>query len=362
MAKDYYKILGVDKGASDDEIKKAFRTLAHKHHPDKQGGDEARFKEINEAYQVLSDQKKRANYDRFGAAEGPAGAAGFDGSGFGWDFSQFSGFPGGFQGDVGDLGDIFEGIFGGAVRQQRKTGPARGSDMEISYTISLEDAFSGKDEDVSLKTLIECASCKGKGADEKEGFDSCTQCAGKGEVREEKRTILGSIVQVRECSKCSGAGKIPKKICKECKGQGRVSGSRSFSVSLPAGISDGQVIRIQGAGEAGEKGARSGDLYVRVRVKPHSTFERRGDDLVVKKNVTVYDLLLGRALEVPSLDKKPVTIEIPAHYDLKELYRVSGRGMPRMGQRGSGDLLVDLIVKAPKKVHGDQRKAIEDLE
>ena len=375
--KDYYKILGVHKSSSAEEVKKAYRKLAHQHHPDKQGGDEAKFKEINEAYQVLSDLQKRAQYDRFGTAE-PFGSPRWDygeaGGAGGWDFSGFGGVPGweGFnvQYDFGDLGDVFESFFEGlGVRPKRPT-YRRGSDLETIEEITLEEVFRGAVKDLHIKTSVTCKACNGQGGDPAAGSKQCTVCHGRGEVREERKTFFGSFAQVRACNTCKGFGQIPNKVCSICKGGGRVLGEHKLRVEILPGIQDNQTIKIKGGGEAGERGTGVGDLYVRVRIKPHHTFARRNDDLVVRKEVKVMDLLLGRKIEIPTISGGKIHVEIPAGFNLKEALKIPGEGMPRFsagggpasGWGGRGDLLVDLIIKAPKKPSGRMQKLLEDLE
>lgn len=364
--KDYYKILGVQREASTDDIKKAYRKLAHQHHPDKRGGDEAKFKEINEAYQVLSDEKKRVNYDRFGNAE-PFGAGGV---GFGGGFP--SGFPGGNVeweniGDMtGDLGEMFESMFEGlGVRPRRRT-YHRGSDIETVAEITLEEAFRGVARELFIATLLTCGACKGEGGDPSAGTKQCTTCNGRGEIREERQTFFGSFAQVRGCTACRGKGAIPNRICAACKGAGRAKGTRTVAVQILAGIQDNQIIKVPGMGEAGEKAganvAGAGDLYVRVRVKPHPVFAREGDDLIVKKELSVFGLLLGRPISVPTLRGENLRMEIPPHFNLKEPLRVKGEGMPHLQSRGRGDLLVDFTLKAPKKMSEREARMLEDLE
>lgn len=356
--KDYYKILGVNREASDEEIKKAYRKLAHQHHPDKTHGNEKKFKEVNEAYQTLSDKKRKANYDRFGTAE-PMG--GFPGGGaYGWE-----GFGGGDPqsfGDIGDLGDIFETFFEGlGVRPRRRT-YQRGSDLEVQEEISLEEAFRGVTRPLRLKTFLRCERCKGKGADAGSGFITCAICGGQGEVREERRTFFGSFSQVKACGVCRGTGQIPEKACPSCKGSGRLIGEHEVTIEILPGVQDGQIIQIKGAGEAGERGTEAGNLYVRVRVKQHSLFERHGNDLIVKKELKALDLLLGNKIEVPTMSGGKIHLDIPAHFNLKDNLRIPGEGMPRFGSYGRGDLLVNFILKAPKKPSAKARKILEELE
>ncbi len=358
--KDYYKILGVSKTASDDEIKKAYRKLAHQYHPDKAAGDEAKFKEVNEAYQVLSDKKKRAAYDQFGNADFANGFPG--GANVNWnDFANMGGFPGGV--DIGDLGDIFETFFGGGFGGGRRTRTVtHGADLELLQEITLEEAYQGVVKPITIGTWVRCETCKGQGGDPTSGTETCTVCAGKGEIREERRTFFGSFAQMKTCERCGGKGEVPKKVCAVCKGKGRVSGERSTTIEIIPGIHDDQLIQIKGFGEAGERGSQAGDLYVRVRVKPHAVFVRHGDDLTVRHELKIKDILLGKTVTVPTIDGGKTEFEIPTNFDLKQPYRIPGKGMPRMGSYGKGDLLVDFILKAPKKLSAKDRKTLEDLE
>jgi molecular chaperone DnaJ len=370
MQKDYYHILGIAKNASDEEIKKAYRKLAHQYHPDKPNGDEKKFKEINEAYQVLSDKVKRTQYDRFGSAEPMGGFPGGGGAQWG------GGFPGGMppnweggfgfdpegMGNMGDLNDIFETFFEGlGVRPRRKT-YAQGSDLELQEQISLEEAFRGVARSVRLRTFVQCEKCKGKGAEAGVGFEKCTVCDGRGEVREERKTFFGSFSQVKACEKCHGVGEISKKACGVCKGAGRIEAEREIKIEILPGIEDGQIIKIKNMGEAGERGTSAGDLYVHVRVKPHATFERHGDDLIVACELKVLDLLLGKKIEVPTISGGRIAVEIPANFNLKDNLRIPGEGMPRFGSYGRGDLLVNFIIKAPKKIDPKVRKILEGFE
>ncbi|HVN26748.1 MAG TPA: molecular chaperone DnaJ [Candidatus Paceibacterota bacterium] len=362
--KDYYTILGIARTATEDEIKKAYRKLAHQYHPDKAGGDAGKFKEINEAYQVLSDKKKRANYDRFGTAEPMSG--GFPGG------AQWGGFPEGFgfgfdpqnMGEMGDLGDIFDSFMEGlGVRPRRRT-YEKGSDLEIQEQVTLEEAFRGISKSVRLRTFVQCAKCSGKGAEPGSAFEQCSTCAGQGEIREQRRTFFGSFSQVKVCEKCHGSGEVPKKPCSVCKGAGRTESDRDVTVQILPGIEDGQLIKIQGMGEAGERGAAAGDLYVRVRVRAHATFERHASDLLVHANVPVIELLLGKKIEVPTISGGRIAVEIPAGFNMKDNLRVPGEGMPHIGSRNGsrGDLLVSFIIKAPKKPGAKAKKLLEDLE
>ncbi len=360
--KDYYSILGIQKTASEEEVKKAYRTLAHKHHPDKAGGNEAKFKEINEAYQVLSDKNKRAQYDRFGTAD-PMGGFGGGNAGAQWG----AGFPGGMGGfdpsqfgDMGDFGDIFESFFGGG--QPRRKTYEKGSDLEIQEQVTLEEAFGGTVKTVRLRTFVQCVKCSGKGAEPGSGFEKCTTCDGQGQIREQRRTFFGSFSQVKTCVKCHGSGEIPKKPCSVCKGAGRVEANRDINIDIVAGIDDNQIIKVKEMGEAGERGTAAGDLYVRVRVKPHAVFARHGADLIVTKELRLVDLLLGKAISVPIISGGTTMVEIPAGFNLKEHLRITGQGMPHINSRARGDLLVNFVIKAPKKPNSKERDLLEKLE
>lgn len=361
--KDYYTILGVQKTASEEEIKKAYRKLAHQHHPDKAGGDEKKFKEINEAYQVLSDKNKRAQYDRFGTADPMGGFGGAQGGPQGWGgFGGQAGFDPSQFGDMGDIGDIFESFFEGmGVRPRRKT-YEKGSDLEVQEQITLEEAFNGIVKTVRLKTFVHCEKCAGKGAEPGSGFEKCSTCDGQGEIREQRRTFFGSFSQVKTCERCHGAGQIPKKPCAVCKGAGRVQSEREIKIEIVAGIDDGQLIKVKGMGEAGERGTASGDLYVRVRVKPSSVFERHGVDLVVRKELKLIDVLLGKTMQVPLVSGGSKNVEVPAGFNLKDNLRITGEGMPHIGSRSRGDMFVSFVIKAPKKPSAKEKELLEKLE
>ncbi|MBI5221119.1 MAG: J domain-containing protein [Candidatus Liptonbacteria bacterium] len=368
MSKDYYKILGVARGASGEEIKKAYRRLAHQFHPDKPGGNEQKFKEVNEAYQTLSDNNKRVQYDRFGTAEQPGWAgAGAAGPGAGWNWSWGEGGNSQVFTDFGDLSDIFDVMFdGGGIRPRRRT-YQQGSDLEVVREITLEESFQGATKTINLRTYIVCKHCRGQGAEAGVATKACGACDGRGEVREQRRTFFGQFSKLRACEICRGAGQIPEKLCSACKGNGRVMNERSIVVEILPGVPNDQIVKIIGAGEAGERGAAAGDLYVRVKVKAHSRFERRGDDLVVRKEIAVYDLLLGRKIDLPTVEGRTIQVELPTHFNLKEYLRVPGEGMPRFGgstrlATGRGDLLVDLTLKTPKKLGAKEKAILERLE
>jgi molecular chaperone DnaJ len=357
---DYYKILGVEKSATEDEIKKAFRKLAHQHHPDK-GGDEKKFKEINEAYQILSSKEKRAQYDRFGrtfdnGAQGGPFGGGFQGNPFGDIRFDFGGA------DMGDLGDIFDTFFEGlGVRQKRHT-YHRGSDIQIAEEITLEESFRGVRKEMEYAVMVKCEKCAGVGHDPKAGFDECNACGGKGEIKETKQSFFGNFAQVKACEKCFGTGQLPKKVCETCKGAGRVKGKKKITVEIRPGVDNNQLIKIQSAGEAGERGAQEGDLYIKIRVKPHSIFRRTGDDLIIRKEVSMLDLLLDKKLEVPTIAGNKLKVDVPRGFNLKENLTIKGEGMPKINGFGKGDLIVDMEIKTPKKISAKLKKALEDSE
>jgi molecular chaperone DnaJ len=372
MNKDYYKILGVSKSASEEEIKKAYRKLAHEFHPDRPGGNESKFKEINEAYSVLSDKEKRKRYDQFGTAE-PFGGAGFSGrqnpfgaggpfaGGFGGQNSY--GFDFDFQNSGGDFGDIFDVFFGGQRGGRAQTSAfRRGRDIEINQEITLEEAYNGARKNIRYRTLIRCEHCRGKGYEEKSGTKQCSTCGGKGKIREEYRSFFGNLSQVKTCPTCGGTGFIPNKVCSVCSGSGRVSGEKEISIDILKGISDGQVIQARGAGEAGEKNSGDGDLYVKVSVKPNHLFKRSGDDLIVKKEINAVDFILGKKIEVPTIEGKKISVEVPPSFNFKDYLRAPREGMPHFNRFGQGDLLIDLILKAPAKIPPHIKKELEDWE
>ncbi|MEE8131637.1 MAG: DnaJ C-terminal domain-containing protein [Candidatus Paceibacterota bacterium] len=357
---DYYKILGINKSASESEIKKAYRQLAHKYHPDKNSGDDKKFKEINEAYQVLSNKDKRAQYDQFGrvfsAGENPFG--GFSaggGSAFGGDFD-----PRIFEGS--DFGDIFDVLFEGLGFKQKRKTYHRGSDIEIIQEITLEEAFKGVEKNIEYKIAVHCQKCQGLGYDEKSKFSQCSVCAGQGEIKETRNTFFGSFVQVKKCSKCFGSGQIPDKICGICYGTGKVNGERQIKLEIRKGIGNGQIIKVKGAGEVGERGAGEGDLYVRIRIRPHPVFERRGSDFRVKKEINIVDILLGKKIEIPTISGNKIKVEIPTGFDLKQDLIIPGEGMLSFNGFGRGNLIVEFKIKTPKKLSNKAKKLLEELD
>lgn len=347
--RDYYQILGIARNASQEEVKKAFRRLAHQYHPDKGTGDEVKFKEINEAYQILGDEKKRANYDRFGTGF-PGGQPG--GAGAEWDFSNFSQ---GFEGV--DLGDIFEDIFGFGAAGSRR-GTQRGRDISIDLELPFRDAIFGVERKVLLHKLSMCVACKGDGREQGTEYKSCTSCNGSGTVHETRKSFLGSFTKLRSCSTCSGRGQVPEKKCRECDGAGVRSGNEEIVIEVPPGINDGEMIKHVGKGEA-LAGGVPGDLYVKIHVLPDARFKRVGTDLVISYPLNITDAILGSTQKVDTLDGA-VQVQIPAGTDSGDILRIRGKGVPRQ-KSGRGDLLIQMIVKTPKKLSRTARKLVEEL-
>ncbi len=354
MAKDYYKILGVDKQAPKEEIKKAFRNLAHKYHPDKKTGDAERFKEINEAYSILSDDKKRAEYDTYGQTFN--GASGFGGAnGFGgFDFSQFTQGANGNSFEF-DFGDIFSDVFGGGSRKREAK---RGRDISIDVELSFEESIFGTERSVLLNKVTKCETCAGSGAEPGTETVTCTTCNGKGTLREVKKTFFGQFETTATCSTCAGSGKIPKVKCHTCSGKGVLKKETEIKIKIPPGIENGEMMRLSGAGEA-ISGGQPGDLYVRVYVKKHPVFRKEGNNLVMDLGVKLTDALLGKDVTISTLDGT-INVKIPEGVSIGEILRVKGRGVPvEKGHRG--DLLIKLNIQIPKKVSKEAKKIIESL-
>ncbi len=362
MKKDFYETLGVAKGASKDEIKKAFHKMAHKYHPDKKDGDEKKFKEVNEAYQTLSDEKKRAQYDAYGHTFNGAGGGngqgfgGFGGQGFGgFDFSGAQGQ----QFDFGDLGDIFSDFFGGGFGGGGgRGGKPRGSDISTEITIPFAESIFGSKRTIVMNKTSQCETCSGKGAKPGTELVTCDRCNGNGQVRETKRSILGSFTAVQECSKCHGAGKIPKEPCSVCKGAGVHRKEERMEVIIPAGIENGEMIRLTGMGEAVPHGT-TGDLYIKVRVEKHKTIAREGHNLSSTLSIRLSDALLGAEYKIETLDGL-TEVSIPSGATFGEILRVKGKGVPT-GKNSRGDFLVKLEIELPKKLSSKAKKIVEEL-
>ena len=348
--KDYYASLGLQKGASDEEIKKAFRKLAIKYHPDKnQGNKEAedKFKEINEAYQVLSDPEKKARYDQFGTAD-------FDGSGFG------SGGFGGFDfSDMGGFGDIFDSFFGGGGgSSRRRNGPQRGADLEYTVNLTFEEAIFGVEKEISINRSETCDSCKGSGAKTGTSAKTCPTCNGQGQVRVQRQTPLGSFVSTSTCSTCGGSGKVIDDPCTTCHGKGNVRKNRKITVNIPAGVDTGNVMPLRGQGDHGTNDGPPGDLYVRINVASSKKFTRKGNDIYIDTHISMGKAALGTEITVATVDGD-VKYTIPAGTQSGTLFRLKGKGVPRVNSSGRGDQYVKVIVDIPKNLNDKQKDALK---
>ncbi len=345
--KDYYEILGIDRNASPEEIKKAFRHLARKYHPDVAGKEsEEKFKEINEAFQVLSDPQKRAQYDQFGsAAFRPEDFAGFRWPSFDELFRDFG---------FGDIFDVFSG-FGG----RRKAGPEPGADLRYELEITLEDAFHGVTRKISIPSLVKCETCNGTGA--KHGIlKDCPACDGTGEIRRIQRAAFTQIMNITTCNKCNGSGKVSENPCNNCDGKGRTKKTRNIEVKIPKGVDNGSYLRIAGQGEAGQNGGPPGDLYVVVHVKDHPLFDRHENNLFCQTTISLGQAILGGDVEVPTINGK-ATIRIPAGTQSHSIFRLNGQGMPDLQTQKRGDQLVKIIVKIPEKLSEKQKKILKEF-
>lgn len=367
MKEDYYKILGVAKGASAEEIKKAYYRLAHQHHPDK-GGDEKKFKEINEAYQTLSNSEKKSQYDKFGRTfEGAqAGDQGF--SGFRWNW----GGPGqenqaggndaeGFGFDFSDVGDIFEDFFGGGHSQGQEKDSRRGNDIEVELEIPLEATLKTYEQIIRLRKFIICTRCQGVGAEPGSKVKECFSCRGTGQVQKIQRTIFGTFTRAALCPECKGEGWRPEKECNVCKGEGRIKGEEDLKMFVPAGVDTNQILKFEHKGEAGRKKGKSGDLYVKIRLKQHQIFERKGDDLYMEVPISFAQSALGDEIEIPNLEGTKSLLAVPAGTESGKILRVAEKGVPRFSRLGRGNLYVTLKIKTPKKLTKEQRELLERL-
>lgn len=351
--RDYYEVLGLSKGASDDEIKKAFRKLAMKYHPDKNPGDkeaEEKFKEINEAYAVLSDPEQKSKYDRFGhAGVDPNGFAG--GGGFG-------GF-GGFE-DIFDMfGSAFGGGFGGGG-SRRSNGPRKGSDIQKTMTIDFEEAAFGVTKQIRLTKNVKCKTCGGSGAAPGTSKKTCPRCGGSGEIRTQQQTPLGVFQSVSPCPDCNGTGEINESPCPDCGGTGRVRDTVTISINIPAGVDNDSVIPVRGQGEPGINGGPDGDLYIVLNVRPHKLFERRGQDLWLEIPITFNQAALGDEIVVPTLEEK-VSYKIPAGTQPGTVFRLKGKGIKNVRGGRKGDLYVKVSLEVPTKLNKKQKKAVEAM-
>ena len=351
--RDYYEVLGVSKTATDAEIKKAYRKLAKENHPDLNPGDkaaEARFKEANEAYEILSDSDKRSRYDQFGfAGVDPNYAA------------QNGGFGGGFDGgfDFGDLGDIFGSFFGGGFGggTRSRNGPQRGESLRMGITISFEEAAFGCEKEVNLERVEQCPDCKGSGAAPGTEPETCPNCGGSGTVQQRRQTPMGVFATTGPCPRCGGKGKIISSPCKSCNGTGQTRKRKTVQVSIPAGIDNGQIISLRGQGNAGRNGGPAGDLQIVVSVQPHTLFRRDGSDVYCDAPITFTQAVLGGELEIPTIDGK-VSYTLPEGTQTGTTFRLKGRGIPNVNGRGRGDQFVTVHIETPRGLNREQKDAL----
>lgn len=351
--RDYYEVLGIDKGADDDAIKKAYRKMAKKYHPDLNPGDkeaEEHFKEVNEAYEVLSDPQKKSMYDQYGHAAFDQTAGGGAGG-----YGGFGGF-----GDFGDIGDIFSSFFGGGGGSSRRNGPVKGSDIRVRLNITFEEAAKGTKKSVSYPRVEECPDCSGTGAKKGTSPETCRKCNGTGTVRTQQRTILGVMQTSGPCPDCGGRGKIVKNPCENCRGKGYIRINKKIDVSVPAGIDDGQTLSVRGQGDAGRNGGGYGDLLVNVNVRAHDIFERGGYDLYCEVPISFTDAALGAEIKVPTLDGEE-TYSIPEGTQTETSFVLKGKGIQRLNSKGRGDLHFTVKVETPRNLSSEQKELLHRL-
>ena len=354
--RDYYEVLGVEKGVSDDELKKAFRQQAKKYHPDLHPNDkeaESKFKEVNEAYEVLSDKEKRARYDRFGfAGVDPNYGAGSTAYGGGNPFAQ----------DI-DLNDIFNSFFGGfgGSSARNRNAPRRGSDVETSISITFEEAAKGCKKEIQYDIVDTCKECNGTGAEKGTDLKTCPVCNGKGQATVNKRTPFGVVQTTQTCEKCRGKGKIIEKPCKKCSGAGRTKVTKTVTVTVPAGIGNEQILNISGHGNCGYNGGPAGDLHVYINVKRHDIFERKGDDVWCEIPLTFTQAALGHEVIVPTLDGK-VSYNVHAGTQPGDVFKLKGKGIQHLNSKGRGDQYVKVTIEVPRNLNNEQKKALQNFD
>ncbi|MDD5146703.1 MAG: molecular chaperone DnaJ [Candidatus Pacebacteria bacterium] len=356
---DYYSILGISKNASQEDIKKAYRKLAHQHHPDK-GGDEKKFKEINEAYQILGNEEKRRQYDQFGHVF--EGQNGFGQNGPGFDFNSFwqTGQGGAFDFNGLNFEDLFGDFFGGGSPKGKRH-PNKGRDLEINVAVDLEDTLKGLNKRINFGKFVACDRCDGNGAEPGTNVKECFSCRGTGQVQQMQKTILGTITRVITCPECKGEGRVPEKPCNVCKGEGRVKEEGQVEVFIPAGVDNGQIIKIDGKGDAGKRSGKTGDLYIKVSVNKHPLFDRKGDDLFTSLFVSFAEAALGGEVAVPTIENKTVLLKVPSGMESGKIFRVGGKGIPHFNGWGRGDMYAELLIKTPKKLTKRQREILTRL-
>jgi molecular chaperone DnaJ len=368
MSKDYYKILGVEKNATTEEVKKAFKKAAMQYHPDRPGGDEKKFKEINEAYQVLGDADKRTKYDQFGSDFEQQG--GWGSSGASWEdvmsaFRNQQGRGGGFSFDFGgNAGDVFSDLFGfgdlfggGGGRKKRKSS---GRDIQIDAELDFKEAAFGVEKNISLRKQSACDVCGGSGNEPGGKMEKCSTCGGQGQVVQQQRTFLGMMQTVAECSSCNGRGERPSKRCKHCGGDGVLSKTQDIRIKIPAGIDEGESIRLSGYGETAPHGGGSGDLYVRVHIRQNKYFHREGFDVFSDLEISFAQAVFGGIIEVETIDGK-VNLSIPEGVEHGQLVKIKGQGITHLGKNQRGDHYVKIKIRIPKKLSRDARKKLEEL-
>ncbi|MBR6812831.1 MAG: molecular chaperone DnaJ [Oscillospiraceae bacterium] len=356
--RDFYEVLGVEKSASDDELKKAYRKMAKQYHPDLHPGDaeaEAKFKEVNEAYEILSDSEKRERYDRFGfAGVDPSYAANEGGFGGG-----FGGFGGGFGGF--DLGDIFDSFFGGGGASRDPNAPQQGESLRASITIDFEEAAFGCEKEIRINRIEKCDDCSGTGCANGTSPEICPECHGTGTVRNVRQTAMGAFATTSKCPKCGGKGKKIKDPCHSCRGAGMQRKERTISVTIPAGIDDGQAISLRRQGNCGINGGAAGDIILTIRVRSHAIFERSGTSILLDMPISFTQAALGAEIEVPTLDGR-VKYTMPAGTQTGTVFRLKGKGVPSLNSRGRGDQFVTVHIEVPRDLNAKQKELLEEFE
>ncbi|WP_291633408.1 molecular chaperone DnaJ [Clostridium sp.] len=344
--KDYYETLGIERDASEEEIKKAFKKAALKYHPDRNPDNkeaEEKFKEMNEAYQVLADSEKRSRYDQYGTED--------PGAGFGGGSSDFSG--------VGGFGDIFGDIFGGGGFSQRnQNGPRKGADLEYNLNLRFEESVFGVEKEISITRNEKCEECGGSGAKAGTTPKTCDKCGGNGQIKVQRNTAFGSFASMSTCDKCGGQGKIITEPCKSCHGSGKERKNRKIKIDVPGGVDTGNVMPLRGQGEQGEKGGPSGDLYINIKVAPHKTFKRNGIDIHIESHTSFGYAALGTEIKVPTVDGV-VKYKVPAGTQSGTVFRLKGKGIPRVNGHGRGDQYVKVVVDVPKSLNDKQKEALK---
>lgn len=365
--KDYYKILGVDKNIDAKDLKKAFYKKAHTCHPDKAKDDaqrkehEVKFKELNEAYQILSDPQKRQQYDQFGS-DAFDGTGNMGGGGFNWqNMGGQGGFPGGMDFDFGNIGDIFGDIFGGGMGGGRSRRSRKGADLQMQIEITFEEAVHGAEKEIAFRRRKVCSHCKGEGNEPGSKIKTCSTCKGSGKVIGVQNTIFGQVQTTQACSACNGKGKTFDQSCSVCNASGKETVEEKITIKIPAGISQGEMIRMADRGEVSEIGNNYGDLYLIVNIKPHKDFVRKGDDVYSVKEITFAQAVMGDKIKVETIDGE-VKLKVPAGTHSGEKFRLKGKGVPHLKGIGKGDHYVEVKIKVPQKLDKKQKKLLEDLD